>query len=269
MPHYTKFVVVDDVHAEVSRRIRRRVDASASCRIATSSGCSRVCGCPTRSCCRQPPRDPLPKAGVSLRRIRRLTPACMPRRYAAPRRRAPHRLRRRPTSTSASMKGVVLGHLSRRDARRHHARHRRRRTSFAGALELAAAYPLLPAGTVFLVVVDPGVGSCAPGRGRGIRRLSVRGARQRRVDASLRRARRRARGSCSRVSDTARAVVSRTFEGRDRFAPAAAWLAKGVPTRGARASHRRDPQLRVPCHVQTIRDTGIDGAVFASIVSAT
>ena len=32
----------------------------------------------------------------------------------------------------------------------------------AGALELAASYRYFPAGTVFLVVVDPGVGSSAP-----------------------------------------------------------------------------------------------------------
>ena len=35
----------------------------------------------------------------------------------------------------------------------------------------------------------------------------------------------------------ARPTVSRTFEGRDRFAPAAAWLAKGIAADGARA-HR-------------------------------
>src|ERR1043165_9164639 len=33
----------------------------------------------------------------------------------------------------------------------------------AGALELAAAYKYFPAGTVFLIVVDPGVGSARRG----------------------------------------------------------------------------------------------------------
>src|SRR5947209_13088891 len=33
----------------------------------------------------------------------------------------------------------------------------------AGALELAAAYRFFPAGTIFLVVVDPGVGSARRG----------------------------------------------------------------------------------------------------------
>ena len=43
----------------------------------------------------------------------------------------------------------------------------------AGALELAAAYALFPAGTIFLVVVDPGVGSARRGD-RGARPASYR-----------------------------------------------------------------------------------------------
>src|SRR6185295_7212791 len=48
----------------------------------------------------------------------------------------------------------------------------------------------------------------------------------------------------------ARPTVSRTFEGRDRFAPAAAWLAKGIDLpalgRPAGAIHRLEiPQPRV------------------------
>ena len=53
----------------------------------------------------------------------------------------------------------------------------------AGALELGACFRYFPAGTIFLVVVDPGVGSTRRRtRGRS-RRLPVRGARQRRADA--------------------------------------------------------------------------------------
>src|SRR2546428_2935453 len=96
-----------------------------------------------------------------------------------------------------------------------------------GALELAAAYRYFPAGTIFLAVVDPGVGSA---------RRAVAGAAgefkfvapdngvlsvvfdelppKRVVELSDRRC--------------ARPTVSRTFEGRDRFAPAAGWLAKGL-----------------------------------------
>src|SRR5262245_36458884 len=97
----------------------------------------------------------------------------------------------------------------------------------AGALELAAAYRYFPAGTVFLAVVDPGVGSArravaieagdyrfvAPDNGVVSLVLEEQPPR-RAVELSERR--------------YARPTVSRTFEGRDRFAPAAAWLAKGV-----------------------------------------
>jgi S-adenosyl-L-methionine hydrolase (adenosine-forming) len=96
-----------------------------------------------------------------------------------------------------------------------------------GALELAASYKYFPAGTIFLVVVDPGVGSkrrgiameageykfVAPDNGVLTAVLDDH-APKKVVELSERR--------------YARASVSRTFEGRDRFAPAAAWLAKGI-----------------------------------------
>jgi S-adenosylmethionine hydrolase len=96
-----------------------------------------------------------------------------------------------------------------------------------GALELEASYRFFPAGTIFLVVVDPGVGS----RRRGIAVAaggytfvapdngllsSVLGAHPPKLIVEL-------TGTQYRLPS-----VSRTFEGRDRFAPAAAWLARGV-----------------------------------------
>ena len=97
----------------------------------------------------------------------------------------------------------------------------------AGAIELAASYRYFPAGTIFLVVVDPGVGSSRRGLAaeasgyrfiapdNGVLTLVFRdGAPRRVVELTERK--------------YARPTVSRTFEGRDRFAPAAAWLAKGV-----------------------------------------
>src|ERR1700736_980172 len=97
----------------------------------------------------------------------------------------------------------------------------------AGALELGACYRYFPQGTIFLVVVDPGVGSTrrgiaaeagdfkfvAPDNGVLTAVLDEHPPR-RAVELSERR--------------YARPTVSRTFEGRDRFAPAAAWLAKGI-----------------------------------------
>ena len=96
-----------------------------------------------------------------------------------------------------------------------------------GALELAAAYRFFPAGTIFLAVVDPGVGSSRRGLAAEAGDYRFVGPDngvlaavfaeilpKRMVDISDRR--------------YIRPTVSRTFEGRDRFAPAAAWLTKGI-----------------------------------------
>jgi len=96
-----------------------------------------------------------------------------------------------------------------------------------GALELAAAFTYFPTGTVFLCVVDPGVGSARRGIGaeaggyrfvapdNGLLTLVFRQCAPTRVVELKER-------------QYARPAVSRTFEGRDRFAPAAGFLAKGI-----------------------------------------
>src|ERR1700687_146423 len=97
----------------------------------------------------------------------------------------------------------------------------------AAALELAASYRYFPAGTIFLAVIDPGVGSARRG-------LAAEAGDYKFVAPD--------NGVLSVIVDPhppkrvvelgerryALPTVSRTFEGRDRFAPAAAWLAKGV-----------------------------------------
>src|SRR5258706_6715607 len=97
----------------------------------------------------------------------------------------------------------------------------------AAALELAASYKYFPAGTIFLVVIDPGVGTqrrgivaeagdwrfVAPDNGV-LAAVFHETPPKKVVELTERR--------------FARPTVSRTFEGRDRFAPAAAWLAKGI-----------------------------------------
>ena len=97
----------------------------------------------------------------------------------------------------------------------------------SGALELAASYRYFPAGTIFVVVVDPGVGSARRG-------IAVETADYRFVapDNGVLTAVLREAAPKKMVELTerryARPTVSRTFEGRDRFAPAAAWIAKGT-----------------------------------------
>ncbi len=95
------------------------------------------------------------------------------------------------------------------------------------ALELAATYKYFPAGTIFVVVVDPGVGSGRRGIAadvgdwkfvapdNGVLTAVFREAPPKKVVELTER-------------KYARPTVSRTFEGRDRFAPAGAWLAKGI-----------------------------------------
>lgn len=97
----------------------------------------------------------------------------------------------------------------------------------AGALQLAAAYRFFPAGTIFLAVVDPGVGTTR-------RAIAVEAGEYRFVapDNGVLSAVLRDVTPRKVVELTerryGRPTVSRTFEGRDRFAPAAAWLARGV-----------------------------------------
>ena len=88
----------------------------------------------------------------------------------------------------------------------------------AGALELAACYRYFPIGTIFLVVVDPGVGSSRRGLAadtgdyrfvapdNGVLSIVFRETPPKRVVELTER-------------KYARPTVSKTFEGRDRFAP--------------------------------------------------
>lgn len=129
----------------------------------------------------------------------------------------------------------------------------------AGALELAACWRHFPAGSIFLAVVDPGVGS------------------SRRPIAA-------AAGGCHFIAPDngllapvfdaapptavvqlsnphyAAPVVSRTFEGRDRFAPAAAWIARGVHLEELGPPVDGYERLAVPAPV--MRADGVNGEVI-------
>jgi S-adenosylmethionine hydrolase len=128
-----------------------------------------------------------------------------------------------------------------------------------GALELAAAYRYFPPATIFLVVVDPGVGSdrrgiavdtgdyrfVAPDNGVLTAVLKETPA-KRIVELTERR--------------YARPTVSRTFEGRDRFAPAAGWLAKGIDLSALGRSADSYHRLEIP--VPTVTEAAIAGEVL-------
>ena len=123
----------------------------------------------------------------------------------------------------------------------------------AGALELAACYRYFPAGTIFLVVVDPGVGSSRRGIAadcgdyrfvapdNGVLSAVFRESPPRKVVELTER-------------KYARPTVSRTFEGRDRFAPAAGWLAKGIALVSLGRSITNFQTIELPRPVVTARE---------------
>ena len=128
----------------------------------------------------------------------------------------------------------------------------------AGARLLASCYAYFPAGTVFLAVVDPGVGSARRGLAADVGDYRLVGPDKRLLSAVLH------ERPPKRVVELterkyARPTLSRTFEGRDRFAPAAAWLAKGVALtslgRGVAAYER------LPCSLPVESPDGLDGVV--------
>jgi S-adenosyl-L-methionine hydrolase (adenosine-forming) len=97
----------------------------------------------------------------------------------------------------------------------------------AGALELAACYRYFPHGTIFLVIVDPGVGSARRGIAADIGDYKFVAPDNGVLSAVF------LESPPKKVVELterkyALPTVSRTFEGRDRFAPAAGFLAKGI-----------------------------------------
>jgi S-adenosylmethionine hydrolase len=138
-----------------------------------------------------------------------------------------------------------------------------------GALQLAASCRYFPVGTIFLAIVDPGVGS--PRRGiaaeagdfrfvapdNGVLTAVFRDVPPKRVVELTERR-------------YARPTVSRTFEGRDRFAPAAAWLAKGIQVSALGRTVTTYQQLDIP--QPAIGDAELSGVVllvdrFGNLVS--
>ncbi|MGC4082741.1 MAG: SAM-dependent chlorinase/fluorinase [Vicinamibacterales bacterium] len=98
----------------------------------------------------------------------------------------------------------------------------------AGAIELEAAMPYLPDRTIVLAVVDPGVGSSRRAIAVDTGRIRLVGPDNGLLSLAVR------NEPVVRAVELTharfhRTQMSRTFEGRDRFAPVAAWLAAGTP----------------------------------------
>jgi S-adenosylmethionine hydrolase len=98
----------------------------------------------------------------------------------------------------------------------------------AGALHLAAAVPYFPGGTTFLAVVDPGVGSARRAIAAEAGGFTFVGPDNGLLSVVLDRLA-PARVVSLENPRYCRPSLSRTFEGRDRLGPAAAWLAAGTP----------------------------------------
>lgn len=130
----------------------------------------------------------------------------------------------------------------------------------AGALELAAAYRYFPDRTVFLVVIDPGVGSARRGLAAavGSHRFVApdNGVLAAVFDETP-------PSSIVELADPRymRAEVSRTFEGRDRFAPAAAWLATGLDLASLGPGVPADSARRLSLPQPRLTPDGIAGEV--------
>jgi S-adenosylmethionine hydrolase len=126
------------------------------------------------------------------------------------------------------------------------------------AYELDAAYRFFPQDTVFVVVVDPGVGTSRRaiaveaggyrfvGPDNGVFALAT-------ADATP--------TVIVEIAEAAyaRPTVSRTFEGRDRFAPAAAWVANGTPIVALGPTRERLVPLDAPVPKQ--HADAVDGQV--------
>ena len=97
-----------------------------------------------------------------------------------------------------------------------------------GSRLLAESFAFFPQGTIFVCVVDPGVGSARAGLA-----ADAGGYRFVAPDNGLLGVVFDLHPPTALVALTSsqhvRASVSRTFEGRDRFAPVAGWLGRGVP----------------------------------------
>ncbi len=127
-----------------------------------------------------------------------------------------------------------------------------------GAFALAASWRFFPKGTVHLVVVDPGVGS----RRRAIAVTTARGVFVGPDNGVLSWALRKEKITAVHALENEAFFVrpvSRTFHGRDVFAPVAAHLSRGVPI--ARVGSALKDIMRLEWPEPRARQGGIEGEV--------
>ena len=161
----------------------------------------------------------------------------------------------------AEMKGVMLGiaHTARQSLQIVDITHDIERHDITeGALALEAAAPFFPSGTVHLAVVDPGVGTARRGMAlmagdqvfvgpdNGLFTPFLEGNNWRAFDLE--------------APDYRLRVVSRTFHGRDVFAPAAAHLAVGVD------AGRLGPPIADPVRLAWPEVREVTGSVAGAVV---
>jgi len=129
----------------------------------------------------------------------------------------------------------------------------------AAALELEAIVPYLTSGTVVLAVVDPGVGSRRRAVAIEAGGLYFVGPDNGLFSLALDRL---SQATAVSIENRrfVRESVSRTFEGRDRFAPAAAWLARGTALSELGPKVSDLVALEVPAATTT--EHGADGVVL-------
>ena len=163
----------------------------------------------------------------------------------------------------AEMKGVMLGiaEAARRPLQLVDVTHEVERHDITeGALALEAAAPFFPAGTVHLAVVDPGVGTARRGlvvtAGGHVFVGPDNGLFTPFLDGQDWRA--------FELAETAYRlpVVSRTFHGRDLFAPAAAHVASGLDPA------RLGPPVGDPVRLAWPEVRAVAGAVAGAVVHA-
>jgi S-adenosylmethionine hydrolase len=129
----------------------------------------------------------------------------------------------------------------------------------SAALELAACYGDFPPGAIFLAVVDPGVGTARrPIAASAGGRFFV--APDNGILAPV--LEQQATPLLVELTNPAyaRPTISSTFEGRDRFAPAAAWLARGTDIRALGPPLAACARLDVP--QPSVGDRAVAGEIL-------